>query len=329
MLDDLSIVIVTWNGDPLLSRCLDSLSRVCGNRPQVIVVDNAGLETTRALSARYENVQYVRAEGNLGFAGGNNLGLRFCTRKYVLLLNNDTVVRAEPFTQLMEYLEKHPRVAVVQGKMVLPHRGNVLDTCGFLLTSLGAPYERLGWRSAQTCETPTATVYAAKGALMLIRRDVISAVGGLFYDHFFSFHEEIDFCHRVWLGGWEVAFVDTPAVDHYCGSSASRLRRTDVAARNIANRLFSYLTTFGGYGLSTVFAKHCCCHVALFVRALLCFRKEGVATYVNVVRNLWGRRGLILPTRRKVQAMRKVSDRELFKRIMVRPPWSWYWAALP
>ena len=82
MLDDLSIVIVTWNGDPLLSRCLDSLSRVCGNRPQVIVVDNAGLETTRALSARYENVQYVRAEGNLGFAGGNNLGLRFCTRKY-------------------------------------------------------------------------------------------------------------------------------------------------------------------------------------------------------------------------------------------------------
>lgn len=72
MLDRISIVIVTWNGDNLLKDCLDSLIKIYGTLPETIVVDNADLVSTAALVGSYVNAKYVPLPENLGFAGGNN-----------------------------------------------------------------------------------------------------------------------------------------------------------------------------------------------------------------------------------------------------------------
>lgn len=136
-LSELSILIVTWNGDDLLRQCLDSLATVCGTAPEIIVVDNAASADTAQLVAGFQNCKYVRAEKNLGFAGGNNLGVEHCTRPYVVLLNNDTIVHADSFTPLMQYLDEHPQVGVVQGTLNLSRCGNKLDSCGSLLSPLG------------------------------------------------------------------------------------------------------------------------------------------------------------------------------------------------
>ena len=109
-LSDIDVVVLTYKGDHLLRDCLDSLRRTCGDEPHVIVVDNSPSPATRELVAGYANTFYlessgdpgfaggnnhvkaIRSEQNLGFAGGNNRALPHCTRPYVLLLNNDTVV---------------------------------------------------------------------------------------------------------------------------------------------------------------------------------------------------------------------------------------------
>lgn len=119
--DRLTLLIVTWKGDDILQNCLSSLMRVYGDAvPSCVVVDNANLESTRTLCARYPFVTYVAAPENLGFAGGNNLGLPYCTTDYICLLNNDTVIHADSFSPLIAFMDAHPNVAVTQGTMNLP-----------------------------------------------------------------------------------------------------------------------------------------------------------------------------------------------------------------
>ena len=130
-----SILIVSWNGADLLAKCIQSLSQAIAHGMQVVVVDNGSTPPLRPISG----TTWVRSESNLGFAGGNNLGLPQCTGDYVLLLNNDTQLPdLSPIETLVTYLDEHPRVAIAQAKLIRPD--GKLDTCGEFLTPLGVLY---------------------------------------------------------------------------------------------------------------------------------------------------------------------------------------------
>src|SRR3974377_1674653 len=87
----ISILLVNWNGAALLPACLDSLAALAGERCEIIVVDNGSTDESQEVLKERAWVRLIRASQNLGFAGGNDLGLNYCKGKYVLLLNNDTV----------------------------------------------------------------------------------------------------------------------------------------------------------------------------------------------------------------------------------------------
>ena len=142
-LNRVSIVIVTYKGDEVLIGCLASLKATCGDEPQIVVVDNSPSETTRQIVSSYPNAIYVSSPGNPGFAGGNNRGLPFCTRDYILLLNNDTIVKSRQSIEcLVEFLEMHPTCGVVQGSIVLPKANGLAGGCGSFLTPFGFQYAR-------------------------------------------------------------------------------------------------------------------------------------------------------------------------------------------
>ena len=132
-----SVVIVTWKGDGLLRDCLGSLARVYGTALETVVVDNANEPSTRALVGRYPNATYAPTDRNLGFAGGNNVGLTRCTRDFILLLNNDTVIRDDSFSPLVDFLARHPKAGIVQGTMNVPSLNDGLDDCGAVMTPFG------------------------------------------------------------------------------------------------------------------------------------------------------------------------------------------------
>lgn len=328
MFSNLSVIIVTWNGDELLQGCLESIRRVCADEIEIIVVDNAACDSTRTIVSRYANAKYVKSETNLGFAGGNNLGLPHCTRKYVVLLNNDTIVHEDSFSPLVDYMERHPRVAVVQGKMRLSAWGDVLDTCGIMMTPFGVGYDPYVMRSTRETKVLSRAVFAGKGAFLAFRRSILERLGGvLFYDHFHCNYEETDFCHRVWLSGNEVHFVDTPPIDHLQSRTISKLNQELVLARTISNTLFSFLTMFEPRLRFGVVSRFLLIQFAVSVYYCCRLRFKGASSFWRALAMTWRKRSLIASTRRRVQACRVASDRDLTPLIMVRPPLSYYYHA--
>jgi len=266
---ELSIIIVTWKGDDILGNCLRSVREVYGNLPEIVVVDNAASEATHKLISGFDGVKYVSSPGNPGFAGGNNIGVRETTRPYILLLNNDTVVHGDSFSPLVEFLKAHERVGIVQGTMNIPALGNGLDDCGVLMTPFGI--QRHLHRGEPTASTKLSArkVFAAKGAMMMFKRAVLDDLGFLFYDHFWSYYEETDFCHRARNAGWETWFVPTLPIDHLCGATSSRFDNKMVWRRYFRNILYSFWRNFGLLGRFFTLPCFAC---AAFVRspAALC-----------------------------------------------------------
>src|SRR5687768_5713541 len=112
---DLSIIIVSWNVCDLLRDCLTSIENYHGAlQVETIVVDSASTDGSAAMvREEFPQVKLLAQPENVGFVGGNNLGLAAATGRYVMLLNPDTVVHPLALNKLVEYLNSHPAVGIV------------------------------------------------------------------------------------------------------------------------------------------------------------------------------------------------------------------------
>jgi N-acetylglucosaminyl-diphospho-decaprenol L-rhamnosyltransferase len=201
----LSIVIVSYNARVDLENCLASLQAA---PPQIahdaIVVDNASPDrSAEAVRGRFPAVKVVALERNIGFAGGNNVGIRATSGDLVLLLNSDAIVPAGAIDGLVARLLAHPDAAVagprlldVQGRteiswgpMMSPIGEIRQKTIGRLYDSRVGPVERWVSRLAAT-ERYVAWV---SGACLLVHRRDAEAVG-LLDERYFLYTEDVDFC---------------------------------------------------------------------------------------------------------------------------------------
>jgi len=107
----LSIIILSWNTKELLKNCLDSLPKK--KDYEVIVVDNASTDGSREFLKEKRGIEVIFNKKNLGFAKGNNQGLKKAKGEYTLLLNSDTVVRPGALKKLVSYLDRNPRILAV------------------------------------------------------------------------------------------------------------------------------------------------------------------------------------------------------------------------
>ena len=127
---DLSIIIVSWNVRELLQKCLRSILTQNGLTLQIIVVDSASTDGSPEMVAenfsaqQFPQVELVACQENVGFPGGNNLGLARANGRYILFLNPDTVVQADALARMVSYLEQNPKVGIV-GPQLLNDDGSV------------------------------------------------------------------------------------------------------------------------------------------------------------------------------------------------------------
>ena len=133
----IAVVLVDWNGVEVTRECLRSLSKINTtglDKVQVIVVDNGSVHSVEnSLQEEFSDVVYLRSEINLGFAGGNNVGIRYTLENnfdYTLLLNNDTTVDKDFLLPLVHVLEENEKVAAVQPKIYFAHDNNLLWNAG-------------------------------------------------------------------------------------------------------------------------------------------------------------------------------------------------------
>jgi len=218
---DLLVAIVAWRCAELTMDCLRSIAADTLRVPmRVIVVDNASGDGTaeRLQSAIAQHdwagwAQLLRAPSNGGFASGNNVAIRAALAqqpalKYVLLLNPDTVVRPEAFRILIDFMEAHPEVGVAGGRSEDPD--TTPQFCCFRFPTLPselASYLRLGlvdrllgrWATRIGIPEQPTQVDWVSGAHMIIRREVIDAIG-LMDEGYFLYYEETDFTLRAPCG---------------------------------------------------------------------------------------------------------------------------------
>lgn len=218
----IGIVLVNLNGYEDTSVCLDSLAKITYPNFEVIVVDNGSRDDSgKRLRREYPAVTHLRSEMNLGFTGGNNLGIEHAMKfgcNHVLLLNNDTIVTPSFLEPLVERLESVSDIGAVSGKIyyapqALNGRENVIWYAGsFQKWHTGYHHSGVLEVDSGKFDEPRDVPYAS-GCLMLMRGDVIRAIGGLSEDYFI-YWEEADWCRRAQQLGYRSVYEPRSIIYH-------------------------------------------------------------------------------------------------------------------
>jgi N-acetylglucosaminyl-diphospho-decaprenol L-rhamnosyltransferase len=216
---DVSIVIVSFNAREHLARCLQSLHDAPPARPhEVIVVDNASTDGSVAEAKRWPGVRVVEAGANIGFAGGNNVGIRASSGANLLLLNSDTIVPPGAVDSLLAALDRDSSVAVVGPRLV--------DADGRAELSVGrmvGPWNELRQKLLMPVRAEQISRHEhfpdwVSGACLLVRRRDAEAVG-LLDERFFMYLEDVDFCAAIRARGRRILFTPSVEVTHVRGAS--------------------------------------------------------------------------------------------------------------
>ncbi len=214
-----AIIILNWKGLVDTLACVRSLERVDYPRYETVVIDNgSGDGSAAALKDACPGIHVLETEDNLGYAGGNNLGLEWALARghdYTLLLNNDTEVAPDFLGRLVEVLQGAPELAVA-GPTIYFHADpqRIWSSGGHIDWRTGRTrMQGLGQvDQGQFGEGPREVDFVT-GCALLVRMDAVRRVGSL-DPQFFAYYEETEWCVRMQRAGYGVAHVPGARVWH-------------------------------------------------------------------------------------------------------------------
>ena len=210
----LSIITINYNGLKDTCELIDSIP--FNDELEVIVVDNASKkDEASVISAKYPQVIVIRSPQNLGFAGGNNLGIKAARGKYLFFINNDTIFKEVNIQALIDRLESSPKIAVVCPKIRFSWGNHPIQFAGYTpLSKITVRNQAIGFGEEDRGQYDTAhpTPYA-HGAAMLIKREAIDKVG-LMPECYFLYYEELDWSMMFTRAGFEIWYDPACTVYH-------------------------------------------------------------------------------------------------------------------
>jgi hypothetical protein len=232
-----------------LDPCLESLytsSMKCTF--DVIVVDNGSTDgSQQMLAEKYPAVKLIQNEGNVGLGKASNQGIEATNGRYVLLLNNDTIVNGASFDAMVDFLDQNPNAGAVGGKLLNPD--GTIQACynhfstlreEFLIaTRLGEIFQR-GYPSVMNAEKTKSVDWLSSACLML-RRSALDEVG-LIDEGYFIYGDEVDLQYRLKMAGWEIYYLPNVFTIHYGGRSMTRWPRRKMVYRG---KMLFYQKNYG------------------------------------------------------------------------------------
>lgn len=209
-----TIIIVNFNGQRYLERCLTSALALTYPSFEVILVDNGSSDGSVALvREKFPSVQVIEAGQNLGFAKGNNVGIQATDAPLVATLNNDTWVEPDWLSQLVEVMESDPNIGTCASKMLFAHQPEIINSAGVCVDPVGIAWDRLGGAPETEDTAEPMDVFAACAGAALYRRAMLDDVG-LFDEDFFIYLEDVDLSWRSQLMGWRTVYVPQARIYH-------------------------------------------------------------------------------------------------------------------
>ena len=211
---ELSIITVNYNG--LKDTCALIESIPFNENMEVIVVDNASRQDeANLIQNQYPQVKMIKSGKNLGFAGGNNLGINAAKGKYLFLINNDAIFKNFNILALIERLKSSPNIGMVCPKIRFTWGTNPIQFAGYTpLSKITVRNQAIGYGEEDKGQYNTAhpTPYA-HGAAMLIKREAIEKVG-LMPEDYFLYYEELDWSMMFTRAGYEIWYDPACTIYH-------------------------------------------------------------------------------------------------------------------
>jgi len=210
----ISVIVVNYNGGKLLADALESLEHQSRRADEVIVVDNASTDASAdEIPTRFPNVKLIRAATNLGFTGGNNLGMTHASGDLIALLNSDAVAGEAWLEELERTLNESPGAAVALGKILFPGDPPRIDQAGAEFNDLGNYWGR-GYGEIDTGQyDQPAEVAGVTACAMMLRRSAL-ANEPLFDEAIFMYGEELDLSIRLRGRGHSILYSPRAVVWH-------------------------------------------------------------------------------------------------------------------
>ena len=246
-LPELSIITINYNGLKDTCEFIESLQKNVSLLYEIIVVDNASkVNEAVVLQEKYPHIITIRSEKNLGFSGGNNLGIYQAKGKYIFLLNNDTFIEKDTFHYLIEKLESSPKIGAVSPKIKFAFSPRNIQFAGYLpLSTITLRNDLIGFGKAENeiYNTSARTPYC-HGAAMMIKKEVIEKVGYM-PEIYFLYYEEIDWSTKIERGGYELWYEPQCTVYHKESQSTGQesYLRTFYLTRN--RLLYAWRNRYG------------------------------------------------------------------------------------
>src|SRR3989338_3243792 len=192
----LSIIVVTYNSEGVISSCLNHIKKQNYNSYEAIVVDNASSDTTLRILSNYSWIKLIKNAKNLGFSKANNQGIQQASGDFILLLNPDAFATSSSLKTLIYYIQSDSSLGFVCPKLLKPGKKHIIDSTGIQAT----PERR----------------FFDRGRLEIDKSQ---------YDkqtNFFAYLEDVDLCWRMRLRGWKGAYCPKALVYHQRGHDLAR-----------------------------------------------------------------------------------------------------------
>ncbi|MEM7034124.1 MAG: glycosyltransferase family 2 protein [Chloroflexota bacterium] len=216
------IIVLNWNRPDDTIACIDSLQQLHYQHVQIVVADNGSTDdSVQRIRAYSDQVAIVENEENLGFAGGNNQGIKYALQQgadYIMLLNNDTVVAPDMVDHLLQAFHSDSNLGLVGPSIYYMDQPEDL-----WFTGMNFPFNiyfigRHLLVYAKEAEKKIDVGFIS-GCCMLIKTSVIEKVGMLNEDYF-MYYEDLDFCLQVQYGGFTLAYISAAKMWHKVSASS-------------------------------------------------------------------------------------------------------------
>jgi GT2 family glycosyltransferase len=286
---DLSIIIVNYNTGGLTIDCIKSISKFTkGIDFEIVLVDNGSTDDSISSfkSLKLNNLKLIESKKNLGFGGGNNLGLKHATGRYILYLNSDTLLLENSLEKMTNWMDKNPQAGGATCKITFndnspqanggstPNLFRVflwatfLDDLPLIYNLFGSYHPNPSAKFLSNSKKPVQQDWII-GAFLLVRREVIEKVGG-FDDSIFMYGEDVEYSYRIRKAGFSLWYFPDTKIIHY-GSASTNSEVVNFSGKSTGKKN-AILGEFEG--LKAFYKKHY--SKLSYMNLLICLRLAAI-----------------------------------------------------
>jgi len=212
----ISIITVNYNGFALTCAMIDSVHIHITSEYEIVVVDNGSKNDEAVLlQEKYPDIMAIRSEDNLGFAGGNNLGIKAAKGDYLMLMNNDTEVEDDSLHFLAQRLDSNPEFGAVCPKIRFYAQPLLIQFAGYTpLSRISMRNSLIGFKEMDRGQYANMSITPfMHGAAVMVRKSVLDK-SGLMPECYFLYYEELDWSERLHDAGYKIAYEPMATVYH-------------------------------------------------------------------------------------------------------------------